>query len=1161
MTRDEIAAANADRAPTRLCVRTHRLGPCLLVLFGLCLRLSVGLITLTVFAIGVLVLALSRGPIDLEPLAPLIVRSLDEAYAPRYAFGLKSVQLAGSDRGPTLSVESLTVSADRRVIVAAPRAELSLDLTSLALGRIKPRRLEMLDLELRLELMPEGLVVLSAGGAGQDRAPIKFPTPSGDAVDAPKLLQRGGAAARALLDLATSPESVIGAIDRVGVAHGRLLIDDRAAGRQIAYEDLSLSLDKSATGAKLSLAASGPERRFAVVATAEGSPGARRIFEARAQGFSLDEISLLAGVRSLPFDADTPLGAEVRLALSEAGRVVEASASAHAGPGFFRLSEPDHEPVMIDTLTASVAWDNHKRLFSISPVRIKTGALDFTIEGELTPPEANPEAEAQPVLEGDWRCSLRLKKPGVVGPERAGQKPLRIDRASLTSRLSLANKRIEIEGFDVASPQLFATGAFTADFSPDLHIAFDLTLDNAQGEAIARLIPTHIIAPVRNWMFEHLRSGVIRHGVFSARHSWAEIVAMRYELPPPDESIHGEGDFSDAVLTGLVNGLPPVSGLAGHMRLSGRSFAIENATGSLETPSERRVALSEGRFVIDDTALKPSIGALDFKFSGGAENVSEILSAPGLSAFVSAPIDPARVKGQVEGRVHAQIEVGDDSRPDHTVAAVEANATGLTIERFLGAERLENGALSVQNERAGLRVSGTARILGAPATIELRRGADEKTPAQAVLSLTLDDAARAKAGWGTPSVTGPILAQIKTAMPASDADAQVELDLTRAALDNFVPGVVKPAGKTAKASFTLVRRPDSILLEHFMLDAGVAQLAGSLELSREGVFRSAKLSQVKMSAGDDLKLDAQRSGDALKLTARGSNFDVRPILRMLFANPGESAPPTAGKAPAAFEDVDLDFKSSLVTGSNKQILSNVELKWERRGGRSRSFVLAGNFGKEPLAATTSGQGVETIKIACGDGGALFSFLDLYNRMESGALTATIALGQSRSEGELSIHDFYLKGEPAMRQLMTQGAHRMDDKGSWRFDPESVRVARLESGFEWARGRLSLASGILSGPEVGLTFNGFVDFPRDRIDVSGAYVPLYGLNNLVGGVPLFGEIFAGGSHEGVLALNYEVNGPLSAPIVNVKPLSLFTPGMLRKIMAIFDGTARPQEQGR
>jgi hypothetical protein len=174
-------------------------------------------------------------------------------------------------------------------------------------------------------------------------------------------------------------------------------------------------------------------------------------------------------------------------------------------------------------------------------------------------------------------------------------------------------------------------------------------------------------------------------------------------------------------------------------------------------------------------------------------------------------------------------------------------------------------------------------------------------------------------------------------------------------------------------------------------------------------------------------------------------------------------------------------------------------------------------------------------------------------MESGALTATILLNQGRSDGAMRINDFYLQNEPAIRQLVMQGAARTDDKGAAHFDPDSVKFARVQSSFTWANGRLALRDAVMSGTEIGLTVDGYIDMARDRIDVSGSFVPAYGLNNLVSNIPVIGLMLAGGQHEGVFAVSFRVSGAFSAPVLTVNPLSMIAPGLLRKVFGVIDGT--------
>jgi hypothetical protein len=62
---------------------------------------------------------------------------------------------------------------------------------------------------------------------------------------------------------------------------------------------------------------------------------------------------------------------------------------------------------------------------------------------------------------------------------------------------------------------------------------------------------------------------------------------------------------------------------------------------------------------------------------------------------------------------------------------------------------------------------------------------------------------------------------------------------------------------------------------------------------------------------------------------------------------------------------------------------------------------------------------------------------------------------------------------------------------------------------------------------------------------GTLVPLYGLNNMFGQIPIVGLFLGGGSNEGMFGITYEVSGPTSNPRTMVNPISAIAPGVLRK----------------
>jgi hypothetical protein len=91
--------------------------------------------------------------------------------------------------------------------------------------------------------------------------------------------------------------------------------------------------------------------------------------------------------------------------------------------------------------------------------------------------------------------------------------------------------------------------------------------------------------------------------------------------------------------------------------------------------------------------------------------------------------------------------------------------------------------------------------------------------------------------------------------------------------------------------------------------------------------------------------------------------------------------------------------------------------------------------------------------------------------------------------------------------------------------------------------LTLQPARLSGPQLGITFEGNIYDRTDSISVTGTAVPAFVLNTILGRIPLLGDLFVG---DGIIGVNFAVSGPKNDPQFSVNPLSAIAPGFLRRI---------------
>jgi hypothetical protein len=655
---------------------------------------------------------------------------------------------------------------------------------------------------------------------------------------------------------------------------------------------------------------------------------------------------------------------------------------------------------------------------------------------------------------------------------------------------------------------------------------------------LLRLWPTFMAANVRSWALANIASGTVQTATIAVDYSEADLTAMRMDKMPSDQSTLIDFTVVDGSVS-FMEGVAPLSGLAGKGHFTGHTSNFVATSGWIEAGGGRRLTLAEGNFHVSDSSVKPIQATINLRANGSVDAVSELLNTQAIKAYANLPLDPASLKGQIDGKLGVDLFLGAGASREDSAVRLNANVTNLSAEKLVGRERLDNASMTIALDKSGLRATGQGRLFGGAATLDFRKPASGS--GEAVINVALDDQARARQGWSMSGVSGLVTARITSSLPVETGKAQVEFDLTKTSLDGVLAGVVKPAGRPAKIAMTVTAAEQSTLLDQIVVDAGSMQARGSAELGADNTLVAAKFPQLKLSPGDDMHVDAQKGEDGLKLTVRGSAIDARPFIKYVTRTGDEGSARGSGTS-----DFDIDLKTALLTGNNKQAISNTELRLVRHSGVIRQFALAGKFGRESLTGSigrTDG-GAPRINIATSDAGSLIGFLDFYKRMEGGTLNAQMFVGESRVEGSIDVRDFMLRDEPAVRRLVTAGAFRGTGKEAT-FDPTLVRFDRLQFLFGRSGSRLEVRDGTMSGQQIGLTVDGWIDFTSDKVSLNGTFVPAFTVNNFFSKIPVFG-LFMGGSNEGLFGVNYGVTGAMSSPTLNVNPLSAIAPGFLRKI---------------
>ena len=294
-----------------------------------------------------------------------------------------------------------------------------------------------------------------------------------------------------------------------------------------------------------------------------------------------------------------------------------------------------------------------------------------------------------------------------------------------------------------------------------------------------------------------------------------------------------------------------------------------------------------------------------------------------------------------------------------------------------------------------------------------------------------------------------------------------------------------------------------------------------------------------MSSDDKASLKAERLPDGpLKVTMRGDVYDGRSFIKTVMASSSDAKSRRTGIA-----DLDLDVKIGAVAGFHGEALRAMDLRLQRRAGLIKSFALNAKHGVDAaLLGDLRGRagGRQVLYFESADAGALLRFTDTYPRIFGGQMWAAMdppTPNQAPQEGLLNIRDFAVRGEAALDRLVSGGPGMA---------PAGVEFSRMRVDFIRSPGKFTVRDAVLRGPVMGATMDGVVDYAASDVRLRGTFVPLYGLNNMFGQIPIVGLFLGGGEKEGLVGITFEVVGPPGAPILRVNPFSPLAPGLVRKV---------------
>ena len=732
--------------------------------------------------------------------------------------------------------------------------------------------------------------------------------------------------------------------------------------------------------------------------------------------------------------------------------------------------------------------------------------------------------------------------------------PWQIENLSASADLSDDFSVLAIDTFeaDLDAARLRASGEvdLNVEHEPgEVPFMLDLTAElvgDISKETILAYWPVRLGRGARNYIIQNLDSII------------ATEATARVSIKPDslaggflrEEDLAVNFSFRDGTVR-FLSDMPPVENAVGTGRVGGNSLDITLISGTYDDWVLQSGAVAFPTFnPRGDPFTVTAYGA------GPAVSVLRQLSNSRLRLQEQTGFDPERVSGDATASFQLTRPALSNVPLEDLVIEVRGQIKDGGLTGAVGPFDLTESTVNVDVTLDRMILTGFGNMGSSPVQFTWRDSFDDGgQPADLSASAVLtSDLLNVFGLLGRAYLTGEVPVEMQGKVGAAGLQTGTfAFDLSDARIDLSEIDWVKRAGQTARATLNYSGdlREQAAALRFTTEDAS---LEGNLRLGSDGRLQSLGLDRFFIQDSIDVAGNIVRTErDGFNIELDGAYLDISGIL----ADVG-----TLGAVGDSGEGIDLTFNATvdrLRLRRNLDLVgSSLLLRVSETGGFQTMNASGNTIAGATFIAKLDNEGADqplALELKTNDAGYLASAFFGVDFIEGGILDLRGALATQSSPAQLmvTVENTRLINAPFFTQILSLASLRgLTDTLSG----DGVLFSRIEAPITIGGGRYVVDGGRASGPALGLTVNGWVGTDSNGIDLDGVLVPSFGVNSMLGGVPIIGDLIVGRQGEGIFSITYSISGTLEKAQVAVNPLSAVTPGILRRIFENPSDTSIP-----
>ena len=844
-------------------------------------------------------------------------------------------------------------------------------------------------------------------------------------------------------------------------------------------------------------------------------------------------------------------------------------------PDVDRISHDQHGPMInggrINRITVDLLAhiDRTANQFEFDALNVAADVADIPIVTGLGPVERLDgilAGQVNFVLEPDGSISVfetRLTlTDGNLKPQ-FGDLTIPIKGMELWAELDgkvVVVHRLAMDAMDHGQLALQAKLYFENDLSASM-MESQIVAEQVNATLVGDLWPEALFPRSRKWLRKHVIGGVINGFKLNIG------LDLKEEKPKP-LFVEGGGQLKTPTLHYLIDH-QPIEDADISLSFSGTKLGGTNFNLTFNDGMANAVDLKGS-----ELAMFNKDGVTDMSLSllgrGDLKKLMQILNEPKLNILEAGGLSPEGVKGvaDVTGAIKWQVSKATKnlSVKDFDVK-ISANMDGASLPSLPEGIGLKNGALTLQYNNGDTRINGSGQINNADAKFNLRL--DQNTLREAIITFDQSEMFTKILNSRLPlGLEGETAGRIHLIPGDVPSDVEVKIDLNLQNSRFYIPRLelTKLEGEDAQVTARLdISNGQLRKISNIEVISDAISLKGDIFLDQERMLKTARFDIVEWPGNVLSDVEIRREADeSLSISASASVMDLRPL--RLKESPGEGL------------KMQIDLSADrLLLDSRLSVAGNVSIQTREDGSGKADFLgnlylmeapfiteatLAAEFGNDneymrgqgliggveaDLMMRSGQQDGDHLVLTTGNAGQVLKALSITDAIRGGEMTMTVLYAPDDAKyysANFALTDFRVIEAPtAVRMLSVlslAGLYSLIEGDGTAFTEGQARISVTpdEQRIEYAKAR---------GDALAIELTGLINRNDDTLDVSGALFPVYLITQLLGHVPLVGELVTGINHEGVFNTRFRMKGPVDDPNIDVR-LSSIAPGLLRDIFS-------------